>query len=123
MYLPPPRTKLALSPPKSFNPPPTRRPRPAPCPSPPPVIANDRLRCLAPRCLRRPDLASSILFDTVAVHLACSHDFLDVRTLSLEVDEQGFMRQDTPKARPVHVALNWTDKDAYRDHLVARLLA
>lgn len=87
------------------------------------VIENYRIWCDSTRYGQNPDLASSILFDTVAVHLACSHDFLDVRTLSLEVDEQGFMRQDTSKVRPVHVALNWTDKDAYRDHLVARLLA
>lgn len=68
-----------------------------------------------------PRQTSSILFDTVAVHLACSHDFLDMQTLRLHIDDRGFMLQDTPEAMPVHVALDWNDQDAYRRHLVRRL--
>jgi len=68
-----------------------------------------------------PDVESSILFDTVAVHLAYSTEFLEMQKMGIEVTEDGFtVRNDDRNA--VSVALNWTDLDAYEDYLVERLL-
>lgn len=66
------------------------------------------------------DQESSILFDTVAVHLAYSRQFLKFEDMRLKVTDEGFTRPD-PTGRPVSVALDWTDRDRYLDDLVARL--
>ncbi len=64
---------------------------------------------------------SSILFDTVAIHLAYSTQWLEMQDLAISVRDDGMMVRD-PKARKMHVAMNWTDLPAYEDDLVARLL-
>jgi inosine-uridine nucleoside N-ribohydrolase len=64
--------------------------------------------------------ASSILFDTVAVHLAYSTDFLTMETMHLKVTDDGFT-VPAPDGNPVRVALAWTDLDGFEDELVHRL--
>ena len=71
----------------------------------------------------RPDNGmSSILYDTVAIHLAFSTEFLEMRKMKLAVDGQGYTRQD-PNGRPFQVAIDWNDLEGYEDFLVERLFA
>ncbi|MBP5639423.1 MAG: nucleoside hydrolase [Victivallales bacterium] len=63
---------------------------------------------------------SSILFDTVAVHLASSHDFLKMVRMKLTVDNDG-LQQESPDGKPFDVAIEWTDLDAYCNFLVDTL--
>jgi inosine-uridine nucleoside N-ribohydrolase len=69
----------------------------------------------------RPDTESSILFDTVAVHLAFSTEFLEMRQMRLRVTDEGFTAEES-RGASVNVALNWTDLDGYQDSLVRRLV-
>ncbi len=64
---------------------------------------------------------STILFDTVAIHLAYTTRFLAMRDLNVLVDDEGFTRPD-PRGKLMHVAMDWTDVEAYKDDLLARLL-
>ena len=64
---------------------------------------------------------SSVLFDTVAVYLAYTHDNLVMKKLNIEIDNNGIMRLDTPKAKPMLVAVDWVDLGAYEEYLVKRL--
>ncbi len=59
---------------------------------------------------------SSILFDTVAVHLACSTEFLQMKEMRLAVDDKGYLThsRDAPLAQ---VATGWTDLPGYRKFL------
>ncbi len=70
---------------------------------------------------RKPDVESSILFDTVAVHLAYSTEFLEMQEMGIKVTDEGFTVQDDD-SNVVKVALNWVDLDGYEDYLVQRLL-
>lgn len=63
--------------------------------------------------------ASSVLFDTVAVHMAYSDDYLTMETLRLEIDDEGYMRE-TAAGKDVTCAVDWRDRDAFADLLVAR---
>ena len=65
-------------------------------------------------------IRSSILFDTVAIHLAFTEKWLRMEDLKLVVDDAGFIRVD-PKGMPVRVAMDWTDLGAFEDFLVERL--
>jgi inosine-uridine nucleoside N-ribohydrolase len=64
---------------------------------------------------------SSILFDTVAVYLAFAEELLEIETLGIRIDDEGYTRID-PAAKPVRCAVRWKDLDAYKDFLVDRLL-
>lgn len=66
------------------------------------------------------DAESSILFDTVAVHLAYSTEFLEMKRMCLRVTDGGFTVEDD-QGTPVNVALNWTNLAGFEDMLVARL--
>jgi len=66
------------------------------------------------------DERSSILFDTVAIHLAYSTRYLKMETLGVRVTDEGYTVID-PTARPVQCAVEWADLDAYEDFLVSRL--
>lgn len=68
-----------------------------------------------------PSAASSILFDTVAVHLASSTRHLVMERMRLAVDDRGFTVAD-PAAREMNVAIDWQNLDAYLDFLTDRLL-
>ena len=69
-----------------------------------------------------PDAFSSILFDTVAVYLAFTTKHLEMERMGVRVTDEGFTVADD-HARPMNVAVNWRDLDAYHDFLVERLLA
>jgi inosine-uridine nucleoside N-ribohydrolase len=66
------------------------------------------------------DERSSTLFDTVAVYLAYTDEWLKMEKLGIRVDDAGFTRID-PAAKPMNVATEWKDLDAFRDLLVRRL--
>ena len=57
----------------------------------------------------------------VAVYLAYTHDNLVMKKLNIEIDNNGIMRLDTPKAKPMLVAVDWVDLGAYEEYLVKRL--
>ncbi|MFO7870170.1 MAG: nucleoside hydrolase [Kiritimatiellia bacterium] len=69
----------------------------------------------------KPDVGSSILFDTVAVHLAYSTKFLEMQKMGIKVTDDGFTVQNDD-SNMVNVALNWTDLEGYENYLVQRLL-
>lgn len=69
-----------------------------------------------------PGRSSSILFDTVAVHLAYSTQFLSMQRQGIRVTDDGYTVID-PQAAAVHVAMDWVDLEGYCDFLVERLLA
>ena len=64
---------------------------------------------------------TSILYDTVAIHLAYSTRFLRMEPMGIRVRDDGFTVVD-PAARPVNVAIAWTDFAGYCDWLVERLV-
>jgi len=63
---------------------------------------------------------SSVLYDTVAVYLAVSHDLVGMERLGVRVSDDGFTRVD-PTARPVDCATSWKDLGAYEDLIVSRI--
>lgn len=65
---------------------------------------------------------SSILFDTVAVHLARSTEFLAMENLPLSVDDRGFTIID-PSGRIFSVAVAWIDLPGYERFLTEELLS
>jgi inosine-uridine nucleoside N-ribohydrolase len=65
---------------------------------------------------------TSVLYDTVAVYLAFSTQHIRMQRLNVRVDDKGFTVED-PAARPVNVAMAWTNQDAFMNFLVERLLA
>jgi inosine-uridine nucleoside N-ribohydrolase len=66
------------------------------------------------------ETTSTILYDTVPVHLAYSTALAVVERLPIAVDDDG-MTRIREGAREVQVATGWVDKDAFLDHLVERL--
>ncbi len=65
---------------------------------------------------------SSILFDTVAVHLVNSTEFLKMESLPIAVDDKGFTVIDAEHGQMMKVATGWTDLDGYHRHLTEVLL-
>ena len=65
---------------------------------------------------------SSILYDTVAVHLAYSTAFLKMEKMRILVNDTGFTVQD-PQGQEMNVAMDWLDLNAYHEYLVGRLLS
>ncbi|MBR1837129.1 MAG: nucleoside hydrolase [Kiritimatiellae bacterium] len=63
---------------------------------------------------------SSVLYDTVAVHMATTHEFLEMEEIPLVVDDKGFTRPD-PSGRPFMVATAWKDLPGYERFLVDTL--
>ena len=70
--------------------------------------------------LERADSKSTILFDTVAVYLAFATDLLQMETLAITVDEDGYTRID-PNGTPMQVATGWVDESAFNALLTDRL--
>ena len=68
-----------------------------------------------------PAHASSILYDTAAVHLAYSGEFTRLERLKLAVDDGGFTRI-SPEGREMLVAAEMTDPAAFQQRLVERLI-
>lgn len=69
-----------------------------------------------------PEVASSPLYDTVAVYLAMEDAFCQMETLRLRVDERGYTVRHR-NGKPVRVALAWQDLDGYENWLIERLMA
>lgn len=65
---------------------------------------------------------SSILFDTVAIHLAYSTEFLKMETMNIKVTDDGFTVPDEA-GLPMEVAIDWIDLAGYHQYLVERLLS
>jgi len=63
---------------------------------------------------------SSILYDTVGVHLVFSEEFLEMETLGIRVTDDGYTVED-PSAPEIRCAMRWNDLSAFEDMLVARL--
>ena len=68
-----------------------------------------------------PQERSSILYDTVAIHLAYSHEFLEMKEMRLFVDDGGFTRESYD-GTPINVAIEWLDFDGYSDMLAKTIL-
>jgi inosine-uridine nucleoside N-ribohydrolase len=67
-----------------------------------------------------PEKESSILFDTVAVHLAFSTQYLHMRRMGWYVTDDGFTIEDE-NGPEVNAALEWEDLEAYHTYLADRL--
>jgi inosine-uridine nucleoside N-ribohydrolase len=67
-----------------------------------------------------PKDSSSILFDTEAIYLTRSADFLTMETVKLSVNDKG-MTVEEPNGRPVHCALGWKDEAGFKKALVGAL--
>lgn len=65
---------------------------------------------------------SSILYDTVAVHLAFSTEFLKMEKMKITIDDKGFTIPGTC-GQEMNVAIDWLDLDAYHEYLVNRLIS
>jgi len=63
---------------------------------------------------------SSTLFDTVAIYLGYTTDLLKMEQLPIAVNNDG-MTLIQPGAKPMQVATEWKDLDAFRDLMVQRL--
>lgn len=68
-----------------------------------------------------PDVASSTLFDTLAIALAVEDRWVEIEKLRLEVTDDGFTRRSEQGAA-VRAAVRWKDRDAYHRWLVERLV-
>jgi inosine-uridine nucleoside N-ribohydrolase len=63
---------------------------------------------------------SSVLYDTVAVYLACNHDLCLMERLGIRVTDDGFTRIDGD-AKLISIATEWKSLDAFKDFLADRL--
>lgn len=64
---------------------------------------------------------SSALFDTVAVYMTYTDRLLKYETTAVAVDEDGYTRRSDSGPK-IQVAMEWTDKNGFLDHLTERLL-
>jgi inosine-uridine nucleoside N-ribohydrolase len=64
---------------------------------------------------------STVLFDTLPVFLAYREDLVEFDDILITVPETGVVAESA-SGRRVRAALRWSDKDAFLDHLVDRLL-
>ena len=64
--------------------------------------------------------ASSVLFDTVAIYLAFSEEWLAMERLGIRVTDDGYTVIDD-SARRINCAMEWKDLPAFEDLLVQRL--
>ena len=68
------------------------------------------------------ELMSSTLFDTVAVHLAHSEEFLVMEDLPLTVTDEGYTVIDHKNGRTVRCATAWKNQPAF-EHKLVRVLS
>lgn len=64
--------------------------------------------------------SSSTLFDTVAIYLAVSRDLVKMKTLPIQVTDEGHTKV-VEGAKMIDCAIDWTDLGGYEDWLVKRL--
>ncbi len=67
------------------------------------------------------DTNSSVLFDTVAIHLAYTTRHLTMERLPIRVTDDGYTVIDEQAGKPMQVATQWQDLEAFRRELVTRL--
>ena len=67
-----------------------------------------------------PRLQSSTLFDTVAVYLALSEEYLEIENLGIQVTDDGYTLIDNNE-KVIRCATKWKDLPAFEDWLVNRL--
>lgn len=84
------------------------------------IVKNYRYWCEARNDADLADKRSSTLFDTVAIYLGYSDDFLKMEKLGIRVTDDGYTKID-PDAITMRVATEWKDMDAFKDLLVHRL--
>ncbi|MEO8616155.1 MAG: nucleoside hydrolase [Luteolibacter sp.] len=84
--------------------------------------ANDIFAKHVPWMKYDPAERSSVLFDAVAIYLAYCEELLTMETLPLRIDDGGFTRIDAEVGSPTRCALGWEDLEAFKKHLVSRLL-
>lgn len=67
---------------------------------------------------------TSVLFDTVAIYLAFSHDNLKIQELPIEITNDGFtcIAEDEKKIKKINVAMEWIDPKKFESFLVNRLV-
>ncbi len=65
---------------------------------------------------------SSILFDTVAIFLAFSRQFLKFETLGIRVTDAGFTVPDENAGNRIEVAVDWLDLSGFQNFITERLL-
>jgi hypothetical protein len=63
---------------------------------------------------------STVLFDTVAIHLAYSKKYLTFETTGIAVSHEGLTQRD-PLGLPVQVAIGWEDLYGFKQDLIRRL--
>jgi inosine-uridine nucleoside N-ribohydrolase len=63
---------------------------------------------------------SSVLFDTVAIYLVFSEEFLIMERLGVRITDDGYTVVDD-NARLINCAMDWRDLPAFEDFLVQRL--
>lgn len=69
-----------------------------------------------------PMVESSILFDTVAVYLALSEEYLEIENLGIRVTDEGFTLID-PNEKAIRCATKWRNLGTFEDWLVNRLIS
>jgi inosine-uridine nucleoside N-ribohydrolase len=69
-----------------------------------------------------PEKESSILFDTVAVYLAFSEEYLVMESLGIRVTDEGYTRIDDGM-KLIRCATGWESLPAFKEFLVQRLLS
>ena len=67
------------------------------------------------------NIESSTLYDTLAVALAWSDEWVDLEQLPLVVTQDGHTRIDKLHGHPVFAATSWKDQAAFEDVLVRRI--
>ena len=65
---------------------------------------------------------SSVLFDTVAVHLAYSTEFLRMQKMSIRLTDDGYTVPDDKHGIPMNVAIDWLDLPGFCNRLVDILI-
>lgn len=85
------------------------------------IIENYRAWLEKQNNLANLSIKSSILYDTVAVYLCFSEEFLLVKEMGIRVDEKGFTVVDE-NARKIRCAIEWKDLNAFEDFLLERLI-
>lgn len=68
-----------------------------------------------------PERESSVLYDTVAIYLAFSEEFLNIEKLPIRVTDDGYTVIDE-KAKVIRCATSWKDQTEFENTLVRRLI-
>jgi inosine-uridine nucleoside N-ribohydrolase len=82
----------------------------------------DNYRIWATNTPHDPEVASSVLFDTVAVYIAYTTQHLVMKNMGIRITDEGITLPDN-HAQHMDVALDWTDLDAFHQYLTDRLLS